>query len=1121
MVGSYARPGKTHHKGELKMTALHRMPYGRIRTSWTLTAIVLVLALVINPAPAAESQQQKAGQILNDTGVKGGLIVHINCGDGKLTAALRANDSYLVHGLDRNASNVQKAREHIRSLNLYGRISADRWSGNRLPYIDNMVNLIVAENIVDLPINEIIRVLVPDGVAYIKDSGKWTKRLKSRPKNIDEWTHYLHDASNNAVAHDTAIGPLRHLQWDGGPMYSRHHEYTSSVAAVVSTKGRLFSIMDMGSRASIHMPPKWRLTARDAFNGIILWERPIESWFNHLWPLKDGPAQPPRRLVAVGDSVYVTLGLEAPVSRLHAATGKILNTYEGTRFTEEILCSDGTLFLLKNDESMNPKDYYPKLMICWDEKNRTMKKSEGYLLKPDERDIIALDVETGKILWKVESPVEPLTLAADERNVYFHNWNRIVCLEKKNGQIKWQSEPVDQRDSMGYVYGPTLVIYDDVVLFADGRLKRKIRALSARDGTLLWEAPHYPAGHAGSPEDLMVIDGLVWCGKIAGGRHSGVFTGRDPKTGQVKRQFTPNVDTYWFHHRCYRAKATDEYFLASRTGIEFVDIRRESWETHHWVRGACNYGVIPCNGLIYAPPHPCACYLDSKLSGFCALAPSSQRTLSDAASSEDRLLKGPAFGENLKPVSTETGQWPTYRHDMARTGATKTEVNLPLSEKWRGDLGRELTSPVIAGGRIYVASKDTHTLHALDTEYGRKLWTFTAGGEVDSPPTVYRGLVIFGSADGRVYCLRASDGALVWRFRAGPCDMRLVSYGRLESVWPIHGSVLINRNIVYFVAGRSTFLDGGMRFYCLDPATGRMLSENVLNDQHNPQKDVKVLNMPTALPDILSTDGELIYMRAQAFDLEGKRVQTLDPTLEPFERATRQLGRGVHLFSPTGFLDDNAWHRSYWLYGRAFSSGCNWWYRAGRYAPAGRILALDNDRVYGFGRESGLFVWSHVLENHLFCSARQSDSETISKVKQWSKKSGRDAVFNRQFTRQASVKERLAPKLHWSVSHPPLHARAMVLAGEILFVAGPPDVLNEDEAFKRPGDSQVQGKIMEQDAAYEGKRGALLMGVSTADGKPTFQLDLTAQPAWDGMVAAEGRLYLAMKDGKLLCFDKQ
>ena len=36
-------------------------------------------------------------------------------------------------------------------------------------------------------------------------------------------------------------------------------------------------------------------------------------------------------------------------------------------------------------------------------------------------------------------------------------------------------------------------------------------------------------------------------------------------------RFPPNVDTYWFHHRCYIAKATDNFLMPSRTGIEFID----------------------------------------------------------------------------------------------------------------------------------------------------------------------------------------------------------------------------------------------------------------------------------------------------------------------------------------------------------------------------------------------------------------------------------------------------------------------------------------------------------------------------------------------------------------------
>ena len=1082
-----------------------------------LARIVLLFIIALPVRLPAEEAGKVAGEILEQTGVKGGLVVHLGCGDGDLTAALRAGDAYLVHGLSRRVEDVTAARKSLRSKGLYGPVTVDLLEGDRLPYIDNSVNLLVADGPTDVSSDEVLRVLAPRGVACVRRHDGWTRTVKPWPDDVDEWTHYMHDPTNNAVAHDTAIGPLRHLQWEGGPRYSRHHEYTSSVAAAVSAHGRLFSIIDMGSRASIHMPAKWRLTARDAFNGVVLWERPIESWFNHLWPLKDGPAQPPRRLVAVGESVYVTLGLEAPVSRLDAATGRIRHTYKGTDFTEEILCSEGTLFLLKNDESMNPEEYYPKLMICWDEKNRTMQESEGYLLKPTKREVLAVDVGTGEILWKAEHAVEPLTLTVDEDNVYFHNWTRIVCLDRATGQEKWRSEPVVPRESMGYVYGPTLVAYEDVVLFADGRMKRKIYALSRKDGSLLWEAPHYPAGHAGSPEDLLVVDGLVWCGKIAGGRHSGVFTGRDPHTGEVRREFEPNVDTYWFHHRCYRAKATDEYILASRTGIEFVDVRAKDWETHHWVRGACTYGILPCNGLVYAPPHPCACYSESKLAGLCALAPTSQRAAREIAPVEARLHKGPAYGWKPKLQADAEDDWPTYRHDFARSGSTRNELNASVSRKWQTRIPGNLTAPVVADGRVYIASRTTDTLHALSAKQGEPLWTFTAGGSIDSPPTVYRGLVLFGSADGCVYCVRDTDGALVWRFRAAPQDRRLISYGRLESAWPVHGTVLVHDGIVYCLAGRSTFLDGGLRFYRLDAATGRVLTEKVLDDQRSPQKDVKVLNMPAAQTDILSTDGELIYMRSQAFDLDGNRVQTFDPTADPFERATQQVGRGAHLFSPSGFLDDDAWHRSYWVYGRTFSSGCNWWFRAGRYAPAGRMLVFDGDRVYGFGREPGLFVWSHVLENHLFCSAAEAEPEAIERVKQWSRKTGRDAVFNRQVTRHAMPTDHRAPETHWSVAGPSLHVRAMVLAGDTLVVAGPPDVLDEDEAYQRPNDPQVRARIRRQDEAYEGEHGAVLMALSAADGQTRTRMELASPPVWDGMAVAGGRLVVCCEDGTVVC----
>ena len=82
--------------------------------------------------------------------------------------------------------------------------------------------------------------------------------------------------------------------------------------------------MDEGSRISILMPSKWKLIARDAFNGTVLWKKPIAKWSEHMWPLKSGPTQLTRRLVADGDRIFVTLGIGEPISVVDGATGEVV-----------------------------------------------------------------------------------------------------------------------------------------------------------------------------------------------------------------------------------------------------------------------------------------------------------------------------------------------------------------------------------------------------------------------------------------------------------------------------------------------------------------------------------------------------------------------------------------------------------------------------------------------------------------------------------------------------------------------------------------------------------------------------------------------------------------------------
>jgi len=99
----------------------------------------------------------------------------------------------------------------------------------------------------------------------------------------------------------------------------------------------------------------------------------------------------------------------------------------------------------------------------------------------------------------------------------------------------------------------------------------------------------------------------------------------------------------------------------------------------------------------------------------------------------------------------------------------------------------------------------------------------------------------------------------------------------------------------------------------------------------------------------------------------------------------------------------------------------------------------------------------------------------------------------------------------------PLFARAMTVAGDTLFIAGPPDVLDEEEAQKTYGSEETQAKLKAQDAALAGAQGAILLAVSTTDGKTLAEHKLASIPAWDGMAAAAGKLYMTTMDGAVVC----
>jgi len=1066
-------------------------------------ALVLVLILgATAPAAAPGDEKALAREILSGAGVAGGLIVHLPCGDGKLTAALRADDRYLVHGLDPDTDNVARARAHLRSQGLTGPVSVALLTGGRLPYVDGLVNLLVVEDLGGVAMEEVLRVLAPGGVAYVKRAqpGKaepqWTKQVKPRPAGMGDWSHHMYDATGIGTGRDTLVSQPRSMQWKAGPEYGRSHENMSSVSVVVSAGGRVFSIMDEGALASIYLPAEWSLTARDAFSGVRLWKLPIRTWHARLFPLKSGPHQVSRRLVAAGDRAYATLGLHDPVSEIDAATGKVLRTHEGTAYAEELLLADGKLIVLVNDEG-RALPYQGKTPAS----RQRFRLPENTIAIAAQRSIAVIDTATGKTVWaKPQGSVIPLTMVADAGRIYVMVGGTMRCLDAATGRVCWETPVVPKSPRAGTSHSPTVLVHKGIVYAAVGG---KLNAFDAGKGKGLWSAPCAQAGYK-APASIFIVNDLIWDVSVGGepyrpgsdpNKINRFYTGYDLRTGEARKKLPVSGKHGYaiMHHRCHIPRASGPYIITSFPGIEFFNVKTGTVTHDSWIRGACLYGFMPANGLLYTPPHPCACYTQGKLTGFCAVAGDRKKSRARRLSS-DSLQKGPAYGAIRNPNSAirNAVDWPTYRGDAARSGTAADAIPRDVKTLWSVKVGEGLSQCVIAGSRAFVATVDDHTVHALDAGSGNRLWQYTAGGRVDSAPTVYRGTVLFGSRDGTVTCLTADKGELVWRFRAAPADERCVAYDQVESVWPVHGSVLVQDDVLWFCAGRSSFLDGGLLVYRLNPHTGKVLSMTRVDtlgpDDEQPPITSTIfarLDMEGAKNDVLSSDGAHVFMRHWAFDAKGKSIE-------------RNID---HLFSPTGFLDASWFRRTYWIYGRMYVSGAQGWARTGNVRPTGRILSIDEDRIYGFGRnfyppspgnQDQMYLKGE--QEVLFASAR-SASGTVTAPDAGGRRTQRD---KKPKTRKKAGRKAVL----WSTPGD-LQVRCMVLAGQgedkRLFIAG------------------AKGDWVISPDAYEGKLGTVLRVLSIADGKTLAEHKLPAPPVQDGMSAAGGKLYIVTRDGHLLC----
>jgi hypothetical protein len=302
--------------------------------------------------------------------------------------------------------------------------------------------------------------------------------------------------------------------------------------------------------------------------------------------------------------------------------------------------------------------------------------------------------------------------------------------------------------------------------------------------------------------------------------------------------------------------------------------------------------------------------------------------------------------------------------------------------------------------------------------------------------------------------------------------------------------------LVYACAGRSSFLDGGLVLAALDPMTGEERHRTVVD---GPWPDLAkdlgngfyMDGMQNDVP-VSGVDVDAVFIRQQRFSLDLNRVvvppvtgrgveQPLGANGKPTKLAVKPaVGQGdapvgLHLFAMHGLLDDRLWDRSGW----SFMATWPGFHFINQAPKSGQLVAWNREvcvvAQYFTERKKGLSP-QHPAGSGCLVVADAIDNEPVLRDE------------HRNIDKAGPGFTRAAPP-RWSVASP-LRPAGLVIAGAVVCLAG------TDE---RSADG-----------------GAWIHLLRLADGTRLGELRLPAAPVFDGMVAAQGRLYVALAGNRLI-----
>ncbi|MHC4406005.1 MAG: outer membrane protein assembly factor BamB family protein, partial [Planctomycetota bacterium] len=564
----------------------------------------VVVASTTTRAGEPTTPNAEAEAALNKLGIEKGICAVLglpNVDRPQLVAGLAAGSDLVVYFQSPEEEETRAVRAAAEAAGLLGkRVFVDRGPWGSIHLADNLAGAVLVSDRAEGSVGrEVLRVLHPAGKAVFSNSKEVVKPF---PKGIDPWSYPYHGADNNPQSRDRIARAPYLTQFLAEP------KFCPSPAVTVAAGGRMFRACGHLAHRANQNAMVNTLLAMNAFNGTVLWKRPLSEGFMILR----------NTVVATPQTLY--LADDKSCKLLDAATGRVTDEIippeadrDGTVWKWMAVEGDVVYGLIGGEEFKAPVLYSESFGVGgWPRANWPgFDYADPKTAWAQGRALIAVDTKSKKLLWRhrEDTLVDGRAVCMAAGRIFLLSPEKSLgCVDAETGDVLWRNTEPELLEAIGPVFSeqprwtglspfPYVRCNDKFVFFSGPRIPR-IVAVSTETGKLLWKKD-VPLNDAGSVHLLLRDDGLYAVGQGGGDTSFRM----DYRTGETREHFIGR-------RACTMATGTaDSIFYRATGGTVRIDLASNTAEHIAPMRPPCYEGVIASEGFLYWGAWKCRCQI--------------------------------------------------------------------------------------------------------------------------------------------------------------------------------------------------------------------------------------------------------------------------------------------------------------------------------------------------------------------------------------------------------------------------------------------------------------------------------------------------------------------------------